>query len=203
MKADISTVNTSSDVLPIFTTVLLNSTFENVYGTTLDTILTGIISSNITLVKCKPIVALTSLTRAGNNAVYKFIIAANGGDIKLGTGIFTITNNTDTTGSFLTGTLWLGNEGGTSLWVVSANGTAIFDWLSTLVNITDGTTANFTLVIPVSNWYKSIVKGNIGIEVNNISYIDIFPDATENFHSNIFTTFKWDIAPVSTSAVVE
>lgn len=117
--------------------------------------------------------------------------------------MFTVTNNTDTTGNLLTGTLWLGNEGGTSLGVVSANGTATFGGLTNLVNITDGTTANFTLVIPVVNRYKSTVKGNIGVEVNNISYVDTFSDSTEKTHADMFTTYKWDIAPVSTAAVIE
>ncbi|MEI8091117.1 MAG: hypothetical protein WCG98_02470 [bacterium] len=202
--ATLKTASTANDLIAGYALGLLSANFESLNGAAIvATTVPAVVGPTIKFVNAKPEVKLVSLTRVGNNAVYKFTVASSGGDIKLGSGVFTVTNNTDTTGSFLTGTLWLGNEGGTNLGTVVANGTATFPGLSTLVNITDGTVASFTLVIPVANWYKSTVKGNIGVEVNNISYIDTFSDATEVTHPEIFTTYKWDIAPVSTSAVVE
>lgn len=204
VEATLKTASTSSDLIAGYALGLLSANFESLNGTPIAAAtVPATVGPTLKFVNAKPTVSLVSLTRVGNNAVYKFTIKSEGGDIKLGSGVFTVTNNTDTTGSFLTGTLWLGNEGGTSLGTVVADGTATFPGLSTLVNITDGTTASFTLVIPVANWYKTTVKGNIGIEVANISYIDTFSDATEVTHPEMFNTYKWDIAPVSTSAVVE
>lgn len=80
-----------------------------------------------------------------------------------------------------------------------------FPNLSGLVSITNGTSASFTLVIPVASWYigTNSAKGNIGLEMADISYYDVFSDSTEAIHANMFTSYKWDIAPVTTSAVVE
>lgn len=204
--ATLKNATTSGNLGSSFKLILLSAGFESMNGVTIQASPVNAIVSSITeFVKAKPTISLTSFTRVGNNGVYKFTIASNGGDMKLNALSGTVTNNTNTTGAFLTGTLYLGNEGGTSLGVVSANGTLNFPNLSGLVNITNGSSASFTLVIPVATWYigSSSAAGNIGVEMANISYYDTFSDSSEFVHNNMFGSYKWDIAPVSTSAVAQ
>lgn len=202
VQATFANINTSGNLIRPFVTKVSEFGFTTKHNNTL--IITGTnISANITPVKSKPIISLVSANKIGNNAVYRINIASNGGDMKLSSTVFRIINNTDTTGTLLTGTLWLGNEGVTLLGVVSANGTATFPNLSELVNIANGTTASFTLIIPVSNRYIWANLGNIGIEINNISYYDEFSDASVVLHSNMFDSYKWDITPVTTLAVIQ
>lgn len=59
------------------------------------------------------------------------------------------------------------------------------------------------LVFPVSTWFAGTVAGNIGIEVANISYYDTFTDGTTAAHANMFGSYKWDIAPITTLITLE
>lgn|GEM_PF-5928007 len=108
-----------------------------------------------------------------------------------------------------TATLYLGNEGGTTLATGAITSGTVssspisFTNLSGLVNITNGTSAEFTLVFPVSTWYKGTNPGNIGIEVANITYYDVFSDSSEAVHTDMFTSYKWDIAPITTLVTLE
>ena len=118
--------------------------------------------------------------------------------------ILNVASNTSMATS--TATLYLGNEGATSLatgTITSGSNTFTASNLSGTVNITDGTYQDFTLVFPVSTWFAGTVNGNIGIEVANISYFDTFTDGTTLSHATMFNSYKWDIAPVSTNAVVQ
>jgi hypothetical protein len=47
------------------------------------------------------------------------------------------------------------------------------------------------------------VVGNIGIEVSDISYFDVFSDSSEATHNNMYTNYKWDIAPVTTLVTLQ
>lgn len=85
----------------------------------------------------------------------------------------------------------------------TGNTTKTFPGLSGLVNINNGTSAEFTLVFPVSTRYKGTNPGNIGIEMSNISYYDVFADSSVALHANMFTQYKWDIAPVTTLVTLE
>ena len=137
-------------------------------------------------------------------ATYKFRVAANGGDIRVGSLSIAISNNTDTPA--LTGTLYLTQQGGTILGtdsMATGSDTLVFPALSGTVNITNGTYADFVLEFHVSDWYHSGNPGSIDIEVANIDYFDVFSDASTALHPSMFTNYKWDIAPVSTLVTLE
>jgi hypothetical protein len=92
-----------------FKFILLTGGFESLNGAVINTSpLNVVVSSVIELVKAKPTVSYVS-SQKGGNAVYKFRIASNGGDLKLSELKIDIANNTSAATS--TGTLYLGNEG--------------------------------------------------------------------------------------------
>gem|GEM_PF-3963246 len=76
IKATLSTINSSGDVLPTFTTVLDASTFESAYGAALSTVLTGSISANITAINEIPTVTAVTANTKGNDVVYKISFAS-------------------------------------------------------------------------------------------------------------------------------
>lgn len=88
----------------------------------------------------------------------------------------------------------MGNEGDRNL------GTGAFNALTynslSNVTITNGTTQVFTLVMPVSNWQNAAGNaGSVTAELTNFTYQDQFSDATTALHTNMFTNFRWNIAP--------
>ena len=198
--ATLKTASTAANLSTGFKIRLTSAGFESMNGIVITgTVASPTLSSTIEFVKAKPTVSYVTSTKGGN-AVYKFRVAANGGDIKIDTLELDIGNNTSATTA--TGTLYLGNEGSTPLGTVSISSGANLDKsfanLSGLVSITNGTYQDFTLVFPVSTWYAGTVNGNVGIEVSNISYYDTFTDGTTLLHADMFDSYKWDIAPVST-----
>lgn len=76
VKANLTAINTSGDVLPTFTTWLTGSSFESVYGAVLSTVLTGPVSANITAVNEIPTVTAVTATTKGNDIVYKVTLAS-------------------------------------------------------------------------------------------------------------------------------
>ena len=76
IKATLSTINSSGDALPTFTTVLDASTFESAYGAALSTVLTGSISANITAINEIPTVTAVTANTKGNDVVYKISFAS-------------------------------------------------------------------------------------------------------------------------------
>lgn len=73
----------------------------------------------------------------------------------------------------------------------------------TQANLVDGEAKEFTLVIPVSNRYKGTNPGNLNVEVSNVSYADTFSNNTTQAHNNMFGSYKWDIAPVTTLTTIK
>ncbi len=202
--ATLKSASTSGDLGTPFVMNLTTGDFESMNGVVIHALPMPVtVSSSTTLVNAKPTISYLSSSKGGN-AVYKFRIAANGGDIKLDQLKIAVANNTDAATG--TATLYLGNEGGTSLGtstIATGNNTPTFSNLSGLVDITDGTYQDFTLVFPVSTWYKGTNPGNIGIEMNDINYYDVFTDATTALHSSLFGLYKWDIAPVTTLVTLQ
>lgn len=201
--ATLKDATSSGQLGSTFKFILTTGQFESMNGMAITASpLGGIVSSVVELVKAKPTISYVS-SQAGGNATYKFSITANGGDIKLETLMLDIANNT--AAATATGKLYLGNEWATQLWLdvtitSGSNLNKTFTALSGLVNITKNTTQEFTLVFPVSTWYVGGNPGNIGIEVSNISYYDVFANGSEKVHTNMMSAwfYKWDIAPVST-----
>jgi len=115
-----------------------------------------IVTPAIELVKAKPTISYVS-SQKGANAVYKFRVAANGGDMKLDQLLVDVINTTAASVPS-TATLYLGNEGGTVLGTdtVAAAGMnhLTFADLSGNVNITNATYQDFTLVFPVDDRYN-------------------------------------------------
>lgn len=201
LVATLKTATTAANLSTGFKISLTSAGFESANGIAI----TGTVASNpvlssvIEFVKAKPTISYVTSTKGGN-AVYKFRVAANGGDIKVDALSLTISNNTSMATS--TGKLYLTQEGGTELGsdvtVTSGATSPSFTSLSGTVNITNGSYADFVLVFPVSTWFAGTVAGNIGIEVANISYYDTFTDGTTTAHANMFGSYKRDIAPIST-----
>lgn len=73
LKANISTINTSGDVLPVFMTVLSNSTFESINGASIGSV-TGDASNTIMVVNEVPTIATISAYTRGNDVVYKMTL---------------------------------------------------------------------------------------------------------------------------------
>lgn len=196
---------TATDLGSTTTLSMTQADFESLNGTAISAAtLPATVSSAITFVKAKPTVTLVSASGAGTaKAIYKFNITANGGDINVNTIKVDFANNTDTVATGMTGTLYYGEEGSTTLTTdvpVGNTDTLVFGSLGSTVNISNGETKMFTLVMPVTNRYKSTVNGNINLEVSNLSYTDTFSDTTTAAHNDMFGSYKWDIAPVSTLA---
>lgn len=202
--ATLKNATTSTNLGSGFVMNLTTGGFESMNGIAIySSPVPATVTPAIELVKAKPTVSYVS-SQKGGNAVYKLKVASNGGDMKLSELKIAVANNTDAASS--TATLYLGNEGGTTLGtgtVTGGNNTLTFSNLSGLVNITNGTNQEFTLVFAVSNRYKGTNPGNVGIEMSNISYYDVFSDSTTALHSNMFTSYKWDIAPVTTLITLE
>ena len=203
----LKTATTAANLSTGFVINLTSAGFESMNGIVITgTVAAPTLSSIIEFVKAKPTVSYVS-SQKGGNAVYTFRIAANGGDVKLDRVSLAVSNNTSA--ATTTGTLYLGNEGGTSLGtatIVTGANTLVFGSgasLSGTVNITNGSYQDFTLVFPVSTWFAWTVQGNIGIEVNNMWYYDTFTDGTSILHPSMFNSYKWDIAPVSTLVTLE
>jgi len=177
--ATLKTATTAANLSTGFAINLTSAGFESMNGIVITgTVASPTLSSVIEFVKSKPTISYVS-SQKGGNAVYKFRVAANGGDIKVDQLVLSVASNTSMASS--TATLYLGNEGATTLATGTINSganTFTASNLSGTVNITDGTYADFTLVFPVSTWFAGTVAGNIGIEVANISYYDTFTDGT-------------------------
>lgn len=207
----LKTATTADNLSTGFVINLTSAGFESMNGVVISgTVASPTLSSVIEFVKAKPTVSYVSSSKGGN-AVYTFRIAANGGDIALDRVKLTVSNNTSANTGLAT--LYLGNEGGTSLGtqafatglnnLIFSGASLSLASLSGLVNITNGTYQDFTLVFPVSTWYANTVVGNIGIEVTNMGYFDTFTDGTSILHPAMFDSYKWDIAPVSTLVTLE
>lgn len=78
VEATLKNATTQADLIAGYAMTLVEANFESLNGTTISAAtVPATIGSTMYFVKSKPTVALTSLTRVGNNAVYKFTIAAN------------------------------------------------------------------------------------------------------------------------------
>jgi len=206
VEATLKTASTYSDLIGGYALTLNSANFESLNGAAIAaTVVPATVGSSMYFVKAKPTVTYVAMAQGWTKAYYKFTIKAEGWDIQMTGFKFNLTNNTDTLSGWVV-TLWMDNEGGTTLAtgvqdaIPTVADSFTFDSLLSTVNISDWETKTFILAMPITTWMKSTVYGNVNVELTNITYADTFNDTTMKSHADIFTTYLWDIAPLWLSA---
>lgn len=182
VKVTVSTINTNTDVLPTFVTVLDNSSFESTYGTTLGTVLTGNVSANVTAVNEIPTVTAVSATTKGNNVVYKITLASTKETTLSGVKLSLLGTNLSGGSAALnglTGTLSSDDLGTTdyATAVITSNTLTLGGIANNLVSIMG--TRDIYVIIENAAVLDGESPSTVRVSLTDISYNDVFEDDTK------------------------